>query len=48
MIEAAAFLRAIEADERPYPDFGHALEFERVIHAVARSAREGTRVMVAG
>jgi hypothetical protein len=33
---------------RPYPDFGHALEFEHVIHAVARSAREGARVAVAG
>jgi predicted dehydrogenase len=48
VIEAAAFLRAIEAGERPYPDFGHALEFERVIHAVARSAREGARVELAG
>ena len=48
VIEAAAFLRAIAAGERPYPDFGHALEFERVIHAVARSARDGARVAVAG
>jgi predicted dehydrogenase len=46
VIEAAAFLRAIAAGDRPYPDFGHALEFERVVHAIARSAREGTRVPV--
>ena len=47
VIEAAALIRAIAAGERPYPDFGHALEFERVIHAVARSAREGGWVAVA-
>ena len=47
VIEVAAFLHALAAGERPYPDFGHALAFERVIHAVARSAREGERVMVA-
>ena len=39
VIEAAALLRAIAEGERPYPDFGHALAFERVIHVIARSAR---------
>ncbi len=46
VIEAAALLRAIAAGERAYPDFRDALGFERVIHAVARSAREGGRVAV--
>jgi predicted dehydrogenase len=48
VIEAAAFLRAIAAGERPYPDFAHALAFERVIHAIARAGREGGRMTVAG
>lgn len=49
VIEAAALLSAIASGERPYPDFGHALEFERVIHAIARSARNGgARVALAG
>ena len=48
VIEAADLLRAIAAGGRPYPDFRAALAFERVIHAVARSAREGVRVEVAG
>ena len=46
VIEAAALLRAIAAGERAYPDFRDAVGFERVIHAVARSAREGGRVAV--
>jgi len=46
VIEAADVLRAIAAGERPYPDFGHALAFERVIHAIARAARDGTRATV--
>ncbi len=48
VIEAAELLRAIASGERAYPDFGAALGFERVIHAVARSGREGVRVAVAG
>ncbi len=49
VIEAAAFLRALASGDRPYPDFGHALAFERVIHAIARSARNGgARVPVNG
>ena len=48
VIEAAELLRAMAAGERPYPDFRAALAFERVIHAIARSAREGVRVAVAG
>ena len=48
VIEAADLLRAIAAGERPYPDFRAALGFERVIHGVARSAREGVRVTLGG
>jgi predicted dehydrogenase len=48
VIEAAALLRAIVAGERAYPDFGHALAFERVIHGIARSSATGGRVSVAG
>jgi predicted dehydrogenase len=44
VIEAADLLRAIAAGGRPYPDFRAALAFERVIHAVAQSARDGVRV----
>ncbi len=47
VIEAADLLTAVAAGERPWPDFRAALDFERVIHAVARSAREGVRVAVA-
>jgi predicted dehydrogenase len=47
VIEAAALLRALAAGERPYPDFRHALDFERVIHAFAASARTGARVAIA-
>lgn len=44
IIEMASFLKAIADDEPAYPDIAAALRFERVIHAVERSANEGTRV----
>ena len=47
VIEAAELLRAVASGERAYPDFPAALAFERVIHAIARSAREGVWVAVA-
>ena len=45
-IEAANFLKAIAAGAPAYPDFAAALRFERVIHAIARSADTGARVRV--
>jgi predicted dehydrogenase len=48
VIEAAELLRAVASGGRAYPDFRAALAFERVIHGIARSAREGVRVEVAG
>jgi predicted dehydrogenase len=48
VIEAAELLRAVASGGRAYPDFRAALAFERVIHAIARSGREGVRVAVAG
>lgn len=47
-IELANFLEAIAADAPAYPDFAAALRFERVIHAIARSADTGARVRVGG
>ncbi|KZC99190.1 MULTISPECIES: Gfo/Idh/MocA family oxidoreductase [unclassified Thalassospira] len=44
VIEAAALLRAIRDGNPAYPDFEHAYEFEKVIHAIAKSATDGTRV----
>ncbi len=44
VIEAAEFLRAIAAQTRPHPDFAAALEFEAVIHAIARAAHSDRRV----
>ncbi|MDQ7080393.1 MAG: Gfo/Idh/MocA family oxidoreductase [Paracoccaceae bacterium] len=44
VIEAAEFLRAIASDRPAHPDFAKALEYERVIHAVAEAARNGQRV----
>lgn len=44
IIECAALLRAIDGGAPAHPDFTDALEIERVIHAVARSAAEGRRV----
>ncbi len=44
VIEAAEFLHAIASDRPAHPDFAKALEYERVIHAVAEAARSGGRV----
>ena len=46
-IELANFLNAIAGDVPAYPDFAAALRFERVIHAIARSAESGTRIRTA-
>jgi predicted dehydrogenase len=43
-IEVARFLRSIAASEPCFPNFTDALAFERVIHAIDLSAREGRRV----
>ncbi|HEX5935995.1 MAG TPA: Gfo/Idh/MocA family oxidoreductase [Pseudorhizobium sp.] len=47
-IEVWNFLHAIAGDRRPYPDFGAALEFERVIHAIDRSAASKRLISVGG
>ena len=44
VIEATALLRAIRDNHAAYPDFDHAYEFEKTIHAIALSARNGMRV----
>ncbi|HEX9856970.1 MAG TPA: Gfo/Idh/MocA family oxidoreductase, partial [Paracoccaceae bacterium] len=44
VIECGALLRGIAGLAPAHPDFGDALVFERVIHAVAQSAAEGRRV----
>ncbi|PHQ94181.1 MAG: myo-inositol 2-dehydrogenase [Marinosulfonomonas sp.] len=44
VIEAATLLRAIRDNEQAYPDFSDALEFEKVIHAIAQAARSDARV----
>ena len=44
VIECAALLRAIAGGPAAHPDFTDALAIERVIHAIAQSAREGRRV----
>ena len=44
IIEMASFLKAIADGAPAYPDFAAALRFERVIHAIARSAENGVRV----
>ncbi|KAE9627272.1 Gfo/Idh/MocA family protein [Parasedimentitalea maritima] len=46
VIEAASFLRAIAGAGPAHPNFDDALEFEKVIHAVAASAQAGTRVSI--
>jgi predicted dehydrogenase len=43
-IEVATFLRGIAGGPPGFPDFTDALAFERVIHAIDASAREGRRV----
>lgn len=47
VIEAAALLRAIQDDTTAYPDFEHAYEFEKTIHAIAQSARSNNRISLA-
>ncbi|MEQ9812739.1 MAG: Gfo/Idh/MocA family oxidoreductase [Azospirillaceae bacterium] len=42
-VEVAHLLRAVAGRETPHPDFAAALQIERVIHAIARSAAEGGR-----
>lgn len=46
VIEAAELLTAIIEDRPAYPDFTASLEFEKVIHAIARSSETGTRVTI--
>jgi predicted dehydrogenase len=46
VLEAGAFLREAAGGPKAGPDFAQALEFERVIHAIATSAREDRRVML--
>ncbi|MCF6321349.1 MAG: Gfo/Idh/MocA family oxidoreductase [Rhizobiaceae bacterium] len=45
-IEAAAFLTSIAAGQAAHPDFADALEFEKVIHAIANAARTQTRIEI--
>lgn len=45
-IEVHGFLKAIAEGGRAFPDFDHALEFERVVHAIARSAETGKSVFL--
>lgn len=47
VIEASTLLRAIRDNSTPYPNFEHAYEFEKTIHAIAKSAAEGTRISLA-
>lgn len=44
IIEASALLRAIRDNTAPYPNFDDAYAFEKAIHAIALSARNGQRV----
>jgi predicted dehydrogenase len=44
VIEAAGFLRHIAGGPPSQPDFAKALEFEKVVHAIAEAARSGQRV----
>jgi predicted dehydrogenase len=46
VLEAGAFLRWVGGGEKSSPDFAEALEFEKVIHAIATAAREGRRMVV--
>lgn len=43
-IECGALLRGIAGISPAHPNFDDALEFERVIHAIAQSANEGRRI----
>jgi predicted dehydrogenase len=44
VIECAALLRAVDGREPAHPSFTDALVIERVLHAIAASARDGRRV----
>ncbi|MDZ4093417.1 MAG: Gfo/Idh/MocA family oxidoreductase [Paracoccaceae bacterium] len=44
VIECAALVGAIAGGAPAYPDFNDALQIERLIHAMAQSAREGRRM----
>ncbi|QHQ35378.1 Gfo/Idh/MocA family protein [Algicella marina] len=44
IIEVAQFIRAIVEGREAFPNFTDALGFERVIHAIDQSARDGRRV----
>ncbi|WP_444666118.1 Gfo/Idh/MocA family protein [Cereibacter changlensis] len=44
VIECAALVEALSGGAKAHPDFTDALAFERVIHAMAESARTGQRV----
>jgi len=46
VIEAAAFLNDIAGGASAYPNFSDAVEFEKVIHAIADSAKTGVWVTV--
>ncbi|VAW19754.1 Myo-inositol 2-dehydrogenase [hydrothermal vent metagenome] len=46
IIEAAALLRDIAGTQAAHPDFSDALEFEKVIHGIAQSARTDMRVSI--
>lgn len=46
VLEVGAFLRHINDDTPAHPDFADALEFEKVIHAIAESARTGARIYI--
>ena len=48
IIEVAHLLRGIAGREPLYPSVGHALHFERAIHAIDRSARSGRWERVEG
>ncbi|MEM1050306.1 MAG: Gfo/Idh/MocA family oxidoreductase [Pseudomonadota bacterium] len=45
-IELAAFLRTITGGAKSGPDITEALEYEKVIHGIARSAETGARVVI--
>lgn len=47
IIEAGAFLAQIAGGPRAGPDFKEALQFERVIHAIADAARSDARIHLA-
>ncbi|MBY6152261.1 Gfo/Idh/MocA family oxidoreductase [Vannielia litorea] len=44
VLEAAELVETIEGRHRAWPDFGAAMEIERVIHAIAESAAKEARV----